>query len=245
MVEISASILNVDEENSMKTFYDLETAKINMFHIDVMDGELYKCVFSDYDHMENNHPLRSHSDKKFPEDDDFSNLEYLITALTTLSDKDWQQFVLENVDIEEVASYLVVHDFLSVTGTRGSNFYIQYYGKYRLIPWDNELCFIKDRSKYHICSDNQLIRRLAAVPEIKDAHNQIMQKLFINGDQNCILDTLSSEVATMFDNLAPAIENDPEFGTSREDFMKIKSFVLSYLDKNTGRVAEVDKLILH
>lgn len=42
MVEISASILNVDEENSVKTFYDLETAKINMFHIDVMDGKFVK-----------------------------------------------------------------------------------------------------------------------------------------------------------------------------------------------------------
>lgn len=42
MIEISASVLNVDEENSVKTFYDLETAKINMFHVDVMDGEFVK-----------------------------------------------------------------------------------------------------------------------------------------------------------------------------------------------------------
>ena len=39
MIEISASILNVDEENAVKTFYNLETAKINYFHIDVMDGK--------------------------------------------------------------------------------------------------------------------------------------------------------------------------------------------------------------
>lgn len=39
MVEISASVLNVDKEKATRTFYDLETAKINYFHIDVMDGK--------------------------------------------------------------------------------------------------------------------------------------------------------------------------------------------------------------
>lgn len=39
MPEISASILSVKKENAIKTFYNLETAKINYFHIDVMDGK--------------------------------------------------------------------------------------------------------------------------------------------------------------------------------------------------------------
>ena len=39
MIEVSASILNVDKENAVKTFYNLETGKINYFHIDVMDGK--------------------------------------------------------------------------------------------------------------------------------------------------------------------------------------------------------------
>lgn len=39
MIEISASVLNVDKEKATRTFYDLETAKINYFHIDVMDGK--------------------------------------------------------------------------------------------------------------------------------------------------------------------------------------------------------------
>ena len=39
MVEISTSILSVKEEKSIKTFYDLEVAKTNYFHIDVMDGK--------------------------------------------------------------------------------------------------------------------------------------------------------------------------------------------------------------
>lgn len=39
MNEISVSILSVDKENAVSTFYNLETAKINYFHIDVMDGQ--------------------------------------------------------------------------------------------------------------------------------------------------------------------------------------------------------------
>ncbi len=42
MVEISASILNVDSDKAIKTLYDLETAKIDYFHIDVMDGKFVK-----------------------------------------------------------------------------------------------------------------------------------------------------------------------------------------------------------
>lgn len=39
MVEISTSLLSVEKENIIKTIYNLETAKTNYFHIDVMDGE--------------------------------------------------------------------------------------------------------------------------------------------------------------------------------------------------------------
>lgn len=39
MTEISASILNLEEENATKKMYNLETAKIDYFHIDVMDGK--------------------------------------------------------------------------------------------------------------------------------------------------------------------------------------------------------------
>ena len=39
MTKVSASILNVDKDNAVHTFYDLETTKIDFFHIDVMDGK--------------------------------------------------------------------------------------------------------------------------------------------------------------------------------------------------------------
>lgn len=38
-MEVSTSILDVEEENSIKTFYRIETAHTDYYHIDVMDGE--------------------------------------------------------------------------------------------------------------------------------------------------------------------------------------------------------------
>lgn len=42
MIEISTSILNVKEENSLKMFYNIEAGKTDYFHIDVMDGKFVK-----------------------------------------------------------------------------------------------------------------------------------------------------------------------------------------------------------
>lgn len=39
MVEISTSVLSVEPDNSVKTFYNLEVANTDYFHIDVMDGK--------------------------------------------------------------------------------------------------------------------------------------------------------------------------------------------------------------
>ena len=36
--EVAVSLLNVDQEGAVSMFYKLETAKIDYFHIDVMDG---------------------------------------------------------------------------------------------------------------------------------------------------------------------------------------------------------------
>ena len=42
MVEVATSILSIDKENAIKTLYNIETAKTDYFHIDVMDGKFVK-----------------------------------------------------------------------------------------------------------------------------------------------------------------------------------------------------------
>ncbi len=220
---------------SLITYYSSEKIK----------GELYKFNISVGSDLGRNHPLVSYCEKKFPQDGNLSNLEHLFYACSSLSNDEWRTFVNTHVDVEKTAAYLVIHDFLTVTDTTRTNFYIQYDGKYRLIPWDNELCMIKKRDNYKLCTDNQLVERLGTVPELKAAYNQTMQKLFIGGGEECILDTLQSEAADMFDALAPAMEHDPRFKMDYQQFMAEKSYALYYLDKNTGRATEVEALTLH
>ena len=38
-MEVATSVLNVEKENCIKTFYNIETAGTDYFHIDVMDGK--------------------------------------------------------------------------------------------------------------------------------------------------------------------------------------------------------------
>lgn len=47
MVEISASILSIKNEEAIKTLYNLETAGIDYFHIDVMDGKFVEETTAD------------------------------------------------------------------------------------------------------------------------------------------------------------------------------------------------------
>jgi len=194
---------------------------------DVLGGELYKCYFPEYDDMSLNHPLRALSEKKFPKDDDFSNLENLVSAMLTLSNSDWRRYVLNNVDVEKFAAYLAVHDCLRVRDTFRTNFYIAFGGKFYFLPWDNESCMGYNSSGYELGGDNQLTRRLVSVPEVKAAYNQKVQSLFIDSG---IVPELRSEALRMFDEAEGAMKHDPNY--SLEDFTSEKADILLFLSRS-------------
>lgn len=67
MVEVSTSILSVKKEEESKTFFALETAKTDYFHIDVMDGKFvekntYEKMFQNASYIKriSNLPLDVH-----------------------------------------------------------------------------------------------------------------------------------------------------------------------------------------
>ena len=67
MMEISTSILSVKKENCIQTFYNLETAGTDYFHIDVMDGKFVEnntvelmTEYSEYLNTITNVPLDVH-----------------------------------------------------------------------------------------------------------------------------------------------------------------------------------------
>ena len=213
---------------------------ITYYDEDIMGGELYKCYFEDYNHMENNHPLRSLSEKKFPDDDNFTTMEHLLAAVTTLSDTDWRQYVLNNVDVEKVASYLTVHDFLMVKDTFRTNLYMAYNGKFYLLPWDNESCIGYNESTYEMGGDNQLTKRLVSVPEVKAAYNRRMKELFIDDG---ILSTLRGELDAMFEDASGAVKSDPYYKDDYNDFLGNKAEVLQFLSP-TGRVSHLTDPVL-
>ena len=216
---------------------------ITYYDENILGGELYKSYFEDYDHMENNHPLRSLSEKKFPEDDDFSNLENLLAVMTSTLNNDakWQEWVNKNVDIEKVASYLAVHDFLMVNDTFRTNLYIAYNKKFYFLPWDNESCMGYNENSYEMGGDNQLTRRLVSVPEVKAAYNRRMKELFIDDG---ILSSLKADTEKMFETADIAMKNDPNFKDGYEDFLKTKERFLKYLSPD-GRVSNLTDPVLH
>ena len=205
-----------------------------------MGGELYKSYFKDYDHMENNHPLRSLCEKKFPEDDDFSNLENLLSAVTTFSDAKWREWVNNNVDVEKVASYLAVHDFLLVEDTFMTNLYIAYNKKFYLLPWDNESCMGYNEKGFDMGGDNQLTKRLVSVPEVKAAYNRRMKELFMDDG---ILSTLKADAEKMFESAGTAMKNDPNYKDGYGKYLKEKERFLKFLSPS-GRVSRLTDPVL-
>ena len=213
---------------------------ITYYDEDILGGELYKSFFENYDDMSKNHPLHSLSEKKFPEDDDFSNLENLLAAVTTFSDAKWQEYVLENVDVEKVASYMAVHDFLLVNDTFKTNLYIAYKEKFYLLPWDNESCIGYNEKSYKIGGDNQLTRRLVAVPQVKAAYNRRMKELFIDDG---ILTELHDDAEKMFDEADIAMKNDPNFRDGYKKFLTEKERFLKFLSPS-GRASHLTDPVL-
>ena len=215
---------------------------ITYYDEDILGGELYKSYFEDYDNMENNHPLHSLSEKKFPEDDNFSNLENLLAVMTSTLNNDakWQEWVNKNVDIEKVASYLAVHDFLLVNDTFRTNLYIAYNKKFYLLPWDNESCIGYNEGTYKIGGDNQLTKRLVAVPEVKAAYNRRMKELFMDDG---ILSTLKADAENMFETADIAMKNDPNFKDGYNKYLTEKERFLRFLSPG-GRVSHLSDPVL-
>ena len=58
-MEISTSILTVKEENATKTFYNLETAGTDYYHIDIMDRKICRKRYTKNELLFNSIYIRS------------------------------------------------------------------------------------------------------------------------------------------------------------------------------------------
>ena len=154
MADVSVSILSVDKENATHTFYNLETARPEYFHIDVMDGkfvennnlELMKDYATTISHI-SNIPLDVHLMVENVEEimDEYMDLlpDRITFHVEAVSDKDRTFNIIDelksngikvgiaikpNTKIEEVKPYLnYIHQVLVMTVEPGK-------GGQKLIP---------------------------------------------------------------------------------------------------------------
>ena len=172
MVEVSTSILSVEKDKIIKTIYNLETAKTDYFHIDVMDGEFVEnntvdkmVEYSDYLSNITNIPLDVHLmvsdvykyiDMFLPYNPNiitihyeaFKNKNELIDALDYIKSNNCKAglSIKPHTDVEEIKDLLsIVHVVLIMTVEPGK-------GGQKLIEGTVEK--IKMASKY--IEDNQL-----------------------------------------------------------------------------------------
>ena len=172
MVEVSTSILSVEKDKVIKTIYNLETAKTDYFHIDVMDGEFVEnntvdkmVEYSDYLSNITNIPLDIHLmvsdvykyiDMFLPYNPNIITIHYeafknkndLIDALDYIKSNNCKVglSIKPNTDVEKIKDLLsIVHVVLVMTVEPGK-------GGQKLI--DSTVEKIKNVANY--IKDNQL-----------------------------------------------------------------------------------------
>lgn len=217
-------------------------------HYEGRPGELFKCFFLD---MGYDVPLESLTEKKFPDDDDFSSLNRLIYNAHYLSDPEWESWVDGHINREDIVRYLVVHDYLGVADTFRTNFYVYNYGKMLMLPWDNEASFRIGSTEYG--GDNLLTLRLAQDPTIRSEYNSEMQRLFMSGTADVtsdplkfdlsnpegtdpIIDDLIVEANRIFTEIDRAMYYDPTSYVTYENFLSAQSDVLSFLYNRSAEI---------
>ena len=213
-------------------------AKVDMYSEPVLSAykkgssfELFKILLDGFD----NNPLYGRSEKKFPKDKDFSTLEQLINNMNQMEDKDWNAWVEKYIDVDDFVRYMVVHDYFGIEDTASNNYYIYNYGKLVFLPWDNELGMKLEKDTFF--GDSKLVRRILAVPSVREAYIQAMKELVAN---KAFLDTLKEKVNEWYNESYLAIKNDPVFYYSIEDAKNCRDMIINFID-NRGTSAPYQK----
>lgn len=215
MVEVSTSTLDIEEENAVKTFYNIETAKTDYFHIDAMDGK-----FVDNNNLEKmkKYALEIHTVSRTPLDvhlmvqnpksviDDFIDYgaDRITFHLEVCRDKeealDIIKYLIENgvkvglainpdTEVEKVYEFLpYIHMVLIMTVVPGK-------GGQKLIPETLE----KIRNLREYCDKNDIDLDI----EVDGGINDVTAKDVINSGANILV---SGKYILTSENCAEAIK---------------------------------------
>ena len=219
-----------DEYLGYYTRVDMYNEKILRQHYYGKPGELFKAFFESRD-IGYDIPLHSISEKKFPADNDFSNLDTFIYNAKNMEDEEWLEWVSLFVDMDEIVKYMIVHNFFAVIDTSWLNFYIYNYGKMLILPWDNENCM--DLNLVSLGGHNLLTNRLMAVPYIGSQYNSEFQRLFLDTDE--LIDDLIDEANRIFYEIDRAVYYDPIIYRTYEDYLREKGSVINFLNNRADK----------
>lgn len=198
-------------------------------------GELFKCHFTE---IGLDYPLYDRSEKKYPDDEDFTTLNTLVYNARYLPEPAWSDWVVDHIDVTDVIRYMVVHDFLAVYDTADQNFYVCNHGKLSVLPWDNEESMLS--GLVNLYGDNLILERIVEDPARRALYDSEMDRLFLDGaEPDNILDDLTAEANRLFAAIATAVGNDPFVKMYAVDFDAEKAAVLNFLDP-AGRRAVLD-----
>ncbi|MDC7218694.1 MAG: CotH kinase family protein [Spirochaetales bacterium] len=186
-------------------------------YYDDADGELFKITFFDSDFVDSveSIPIHGDSEKKFPDDDDFTLLDEFIAAAANLSDEEWIDWAADHVDMEETAKYMAVRDFFGLVDTVRVNFYVYFHDEKALIlPWDSDRGYTYD----DIGGNNLLTYRMMDSPEFQEYYKEEFNKLFLVDGEDNILEDLEDYLDDMIALLRSTVNSESAYFLDLDDF---------------------------
>ena len=196
-------------------------------------GELFKVFLTDFAH---DYPIQGLSEKKFPDNDDFSRFNRLLANAANMSTGEWVPWIESNIDLEDMARYMAVRDFIGMDDTYNSNFYIYIDEKSRILPWDNDHYY----SHSEFGGNNLLTRRMFESPAFKTLYNDSLTNYFIDSlSAEYILDDLDTRMSELVVLLDLPAQNSPVFYLEYADFIAEQAYLTDFFLNRPGEFTPI------
>jgi hypothetical protein len=191
------------------------------------DGQLFKF-----------HNLADESaEKKFPDDGDNSLFQQLMANVEQLPSDRWVEWCEEHVDLESVAKYVAVSDYLGIWDIRTKNFYVYFGDRVRVLPWDNDhgLCYSGPGG------DDAITERLFESPLFLESYRDHLKAYFLEEGPDNIVSLLEQRLDELAAQLDTAAQNSPVFYLTYQGFLDEKAAFETFLDTRSGQILSDSK----
>lgn len=197
-------------------------------------GELFKItIFDEFEDQVDQVPIHGNSEKKFPDDGDFSLLDNFFAAAANLSDPEWEDWATAHTDFREIARYMAVRDFFGLEDTVRVNFYIYFHHDRALIlPWDSDRGYT-----YGDMGGNNLItKRMMDIPAFREFYKDEVNRLFLQPGAENILDELAAYSDETAELLGPSVAVEPAYFLDRKGFDEETAAIAAFLAARPGDI---------